>query len=250
MAPVIIAIGAPLIVGAINFTTKKIYEALTGREKTFFWQNKNEDLSNIQPTLDFDELKRRIRLLVIDDEKTFPTELFISNGYFVEQWEKVKDFNKLLKGDYDIIILDIMGVAKEYSEDDGLGVLEAIKRENPSQIIVAYSGGSFDISKQRFWDLADEKIAKPSDFLKIKGTIDNLIKKKFTPERYISTLMSLLNASNVSKRDITKIEGDISNLLKGDKKKDATEIFKSIANNSGTLEKLISLTNTILKFFQ
>ena len=207
-------------------------------------------MTAIHTPIGFDELKRRTRILVIDNEKTFPTELFTSNGYFIEQWEKVKDLNKLLRGEYDIIVLDIMGVAKEYSEEDGLGILEAIKKENPSQIIIAYSGGSFDISKQRFWDLADEKIAKPADFLKIKGTVDNLIKKKFTPERYIDSLITLLQTQNISDREINKIKTDLSKLLKGDKKKDVKDIFKSIADNKGMFEKLIGLTTTILKFFQ
>ena len=39
MDAILISIGVPLIVGAVNFTAKKIYESITGREKTFFWKD-------------------------------------------------------------------------------------------------------------------------------------------------------------------------------------------------------------------
>jgi CheY-like chemotaxis protein len=106
------------------------------------------------PSPPLEELRKRARILVVDDdENSFPVELLKKEGYAIDYWPKIESLSKLERGDYDIIILDIGGVAKEYSSEDGLGVLEHLKEVNPSQIVVAFSGQSFDLSKNRFWQL-------------------------------------------------------------------------------------------------
>ena len=89
------------------------------------------ELDKLKSPLDFEELKKRIRIVLIDDEQGFPLKLFQAEGYAIEHWEKVVSvsYGKLESGFYDIIILDIKGVAEEISKDDGLGVLENIKKK-------------------------------------------------------------------------------------------------------------------------
>ena len=57
---------------------------------------------------------------------TFPIDGFKQFGYSIEKKDKI-DHNllkQLLDGLYDIIVLDIYGIATpEISEDDGLGIL-------------------------------------------------------------------------------------------------------------------------------
>lgn len=131
------------------------------------------------PTLSFPELKKRTRIVVIDDDpNSFPIEILQKEGYAIEQWLDIQELSKLDDGFYDIIFLDIQGVGLAYSDQEGLGILEHIKQSNPGQIVVAFSGQSFDLSKTKFWNIADDALCKPVQAAKCKQVIDDLIKIK------------------------------------------------------------------------
>jgi hypothetical protein len=243
---VIITSGAALL----NFVATKTYNLFTGETKNIFWQNKYGKITELKSQAEFNDLKRRIRTVVIDDEDSFPVNLFQAEGYSIDKWPKVLDYGKLESGFYDIIVLDIKGVAQHISEDDGLGVLESLKKTNPAQIIIAFSQHSYDLSKARFWEMADDKIAKPSDFLKIKGTIDTLIKTKFKPDRYINTLHDVLRKNNISERDIKRLDTQITKSIKDKRNPDWNTLLNFVNNKTELVNQLIAIGNTFIKFFQ
>lgn len=238
------------VIGAItNWSLKTFYEQLKGVRKDFWWKNKNLPLTLVNRHFDINTLKRRLRLLVIDDEDVFPLQLFRDNGYNIERWEKVKDYRSLENGDYDIIILDILNVATELSDEDGFGVLESLKKHNPSQIVIAYSAHSFDFSKQKFWELADAKINKPSLFLKIKETVDNTITECFTLERYVKVLHQFLYNINLSEKKIALIDKEVIKAMKGKREPDWNKII-NIIDNRPVFNTVKSIISTIIKNFK
>jgi hypothetical protein len=234
----------------LNFIVTKIYNLFTGASKNFIWRNKYPDLRTFKPPIEFDELKKRTRIIVIDDEDSFPVNLFQAEGYSIDKWDKVSDYGRLESGFYDIIVLDIKGVATHISSDDGLGVLESLKRKNPAQIIIAYSQHSFDLSKSKFWELADEKIAKPSDFLKIKSIIDNLITTQFKPDRYIDTLHNILRKNSFEEKEIKKLDTALVKSIKSKKKPNWAEVLEFANTKTELVNQIITISTTILKFYQ
>jgi hypothetical protein len=91
------------------------------------------------PKVEHDEIVRRTRILVIDDGEFPYGRLFKRDGYNLEKWSTLKDMGALERGDYDVVLLDLHGVGKAESSDQGLGVLRHIRETNPAQIVVAYS---------------------------------------------------------------------------------------------------------------
>jgi CheY-like chemotaxis protein len=91
------------------------------------------------PTVAFDEMKKRARLLVIDDNDFPYQSLFDRDGYTLDKWNDVDDLSKIESGYFDIILLDLQGVGIAQSAEQGLGVLKHIRRKNPCQILIAYS---------------------------------------------------------------------------------------------------------------
>lgn len=243
---VIAGLGIP----ATNFVATKIYTSVSGLPKNFIWQTKYPALSSLKINLEFSELKRRTKIIVIDDEDSFPQKLFTDEGYSIEKWDTVKDYGKLLSGAYDLIVLDIKGIATHISDEDGLGVLEGIKQANPAQIVIAYSQHTYDLNKSKFWELADEKIGKPSDFLKIKKIIDNLIMTKYQPLRYINILHDILRKKTVSEVDIKKLDANIVKCIKSKKNPDWPSILHFIHNNNELYSQILQIGNTIIKFYQ
>jgi hypothetical protein len=244
----LIGILASLSAIIINWIAAKIYENVTDSRINFFWKRKNLPLTLINPLYDFELLRKRLRLLVIDDEDVFPIQLFKDAGYNIERWENVKNYPSLENGDYDIIILDILNVAKNLSDDDGFGVLESLKNHNPSQIVIAYSAHSFDFSKQKFWELADAKITKPSLYLKIKETIDNTIIECFTLERYVKVLHELLSKNKLSEKKIANIDKELIKSMTEKKQPDWEKILRIIESRS-VFNITKSISTTITKNF-
>jgi hypothetical protein len=251
MDPITIGIMSTVGLPTLNFVVKKIYEKVSGNKKSFFWQSQTQNMSALKRPVDFEEIKKRTRIVVVDDEDSFPVNLFKAEGYSIDKWDKVTDvsYGKLESGFYDIIVLDIKGIALDISQDDGLGVLENIKEKNPAQIIVAYSQHSFDLNKSRFWKLADETIAKPSDFLKIKGIIDTLINTKFKPERYIEALHQVLRQSGISEKEIQKLDEGLTKSIVKKEKPNWSKLLDFANSNADVVKRVATLGDTISKFF-
>ncbi|WP_313803520.1 hypothetical protein [Flavobacterium sp.] len=250
MEEAITTIGITLGCSLINFISTKVYNLATGSSKNFLWKDQKIDLKQLETSSSFEELKRLTRIVVIDDENSFPVQIFQDEGYSIDKWDIVKDYNKLENGYYDIIVLDIKGVAQHISENDGLGVLQSLKKQNPAQIVISYSQHSYDLSKIQFFQLADENIAKPSDYLKIKSIINNLISSKFKSERYISALTHTLQANHVNPKDIEKYNFILAKSIKSKKNPDWDKSLEFIEHRPDLVKQTISLSKTILKFYK
>lgn len=174
------------------------------------WRRK-ETLKDIGIQVPFGEIRKRARILVVDDdEQAFPYKLLQKEGYNVEYWPSIEKLRDLESGEYDLIVLDIYGVAtKEVSTNDGLGVLQHIKKMNPAQLVIAYSGQKYDLSQASFWKMADDYLGKPSSLIDCKEKIDALLRNSFTPAHYWRAIADALAAVGVSQKKISNFESDI-----------------------------------------
>jgi DNA-binding NtrC family response regulator len=198
-------------------------------------------ISSIQlPTVDI--LRKRTRILVIDDdENSFPFKVMRNEGYAIDYWSKVENLTKLERGEYDIIILDIGGVAKEYTPEDGLGILEHLKNVNPAQIIVAFSGQTFDLSKNRFWRIADDSLSKPVDATKCKRMLDNLIENKMTLSHYWGVIAEILKREQVGDKNITQLEDKLTRALQNKDVDGIYGILRSACDKADLALRLASI---------
>ena len=198
----------------------------------------------------FDEIRKRTRILVIDDdENSFPHEILKREGYAVDYWERVRDLGRLERGDYDIIFLDIQGVAIEYSRDDGLGILEHLKQVNPGQIVVAFSAHTYDLSKNRFWKLADDSLGKPVDAAAAKRVIDDLIERKRTPAYYWKLIEPVLAQQGLSPKEIASVEDRIATALEARQAPAAEAAIREMVKNAETSARLVGIVVKLVGLF-
>lgn len=137
------------------------------------------------------EIRKRARLLIIDDEEFFYLDLFRKDGYNIEKWNDVKDLPKIESGYYDIILLDIQGIGKKLSQDQGMGILRHIKKACPAQIVVAYSNADFSLKYKEFFDLANKVLAKQADYVDFKRAVDELLGNRFSMGFYVESVAKL-----------------------------------------------------------
>ena len=145
------------------------------------------------PKLELDEIRKRARILVIDDNEFAYQPLFENDGYTIEKWDDLDDLPKLEKGYFDIILLDIQGVGKDYSKEQGLGILKHLHEVCPSQIVIAYSNADFSLKYQDFFKMADAVLAKNDDYVQFKRTVDRLLKQRFSLGFYVNRIEKLMS---------------------------------------------------------
>jgi len=230
LATFFVTVAGGLAVSFVNFIATKIYNHYTDSNRNFFWRPKESPLKKLIDKKSFKNLKSRIKILLIDDEKSLNIEQFNEEGYSMEYWEKVKSIDPLLRGEYDIIILDIKNIASDLSPEDGFGVLKSIKDNNPLQIVIAFSAYSYDFSKKKFWDLADEAVDKPVGFLEMKEVLDNLIHRRFNPSSDLRRIEAKFRKLNINKKDIYDIEKSINKKVQKKNIIDLDEEIKLISN--------------------
>ena len=92
----------------------------------FWWEKKT--IKDLKINLSREQIKKRSRLLVIDNDK--PDDLKIidsmrNSDYAVDYLPDIigKEIHKLDSGIYDLIILDFGGIGEEFGPNEGLDVL-------------------------------------------------------------------------------------------------------------------------------
>ncbi len=137
-----------------------------------------------QPTQHPDETKRRMRILVIEDEKRigeFVARGLESAGYTVESAEDgASGLERVHATDYDLIVLDLM-----LPDMDGLKVLEKIRNRNASPPVLILSAlGAVDDRVKGLERGADDYLGKPFSFTELLARVRALLRRgQPTPER-------------------------------------------------------------------
>lgn len=142
---------------------------------------------------DIEVLRRKARLLVIDDHAFPHARLFKRDGYHFERWPEIKNLTQLTDGHFDLILLDLQGVGLNESPDlQGLGILDHVKRSNPAQIVVAYSAQTQRLSANTYLELADSVIDKDASYVTYKDLVDTLLLRRATPGYFIEVMNRVL----------------------------------------------------------
>jgi CheY-like chemotaxis protein len=141
------------------------------------------------PEPDIETVRKRARVLVIDDQ-AFPAQRnFTRDGYHFERWPTIKNLSQLTDGDWDLILLDIQGVGlTESPELQGLGILRHIKKTNPAQAVIVYSAQPQRVSSSEYLLLADAVLDKGMSYLEYKERVDELLLRHASPGYFIAAM--------------------------------------------------------------
>ena len=212
------------------------------------WPWSKKTIAQASVKLPLSELRKRARILVVDDDPTaFPHKLLTKEGYNVTYWRTIDNIRDLESGEYDIIVLDIEGITPPtVSTTGGIGILTHIKKYNPGQIVIAYSGHKYDLRHADFWNIADDYLGKPSSLLDCKEKIDSLLEREFTATYYATVLKQLLSDNGASEKQIAKLEHAIvKNKDKGTLSEDSIIKITGIAKNAVGVVSII--VNVVLR---
>ena len=178
------------------------------------------------PDFSREEIRKRARILVIDDMEFTYLDLFKKDGYTIEKWDDVDDLTKLENRYYDIVLLDIQGVGRDLSQEQGLGILKHLRKTCPAQIIIAYSNADFSLEYQNFFRMADETLSKSDDYVQFKRTVDRLLSNRLSIDFYIERIENIASQYLSDTERIRELSRTA--ILNGKKSKLTTYMEKNI----------------------
>ena len=201
------------------------------------------------PQVPFDEIRKRGRLLVIDDQE-FPYEtLFSRDGYNVNVWRDVEKLTDLDDGKYDLVLLDLQGVGRRDSAEQGFGILKYLRRRSPALLIVAYSNADWGLRYQEFFKLADAVLPKSADYVEFKAKVDDLLRERFSLGFYVSKVLdeaagyepdpahlSALTQAAILKGKPRKLRAHLETILPRDSAVTVDRILSIVRSAVGILE--------------
>ncbi len=126
------------------------------------FSRKKLKIESLDLKLSREELLRRSRILVVDDERPDLIDDLKAAGFAVDYEPDIPPAKMVVidKLQYDLIILDFKNVGEAFGRDEGLDLLRHIKRVNPSTVVFAYTSKALGAEHADFYRSSDGVLKK------------------------------------------------------------------------------------------
>ena len=150
-----------------------------------------------------EEITKRARLLIIDDQDFPYLKFFQRDGYQIEKKDDVESVRDLERGDWDMVLLDLHGVGTAFSDEQGLGVLRHLRRSAPSVLVIAYSNADWPLDiNQDFFDLADATVGKSNaSYFEFKQKVDEQLIRRYSQGFFIDRFADVVGSENAARSE-------------------------------------------------
>lgn len=201
----------------------------------------------------FEKIKFKARIAVIDDEEVPLIEILQSDGYSITKYTDIVEIDSFMRKKYDVLVLDIQGIGKNIAgKKEGWGILSYLKQEYPHLVIIVFTGADWSITKVKEQaDLADFVIGKDLEYLDFKTRLDVAIKKAFSPKFHFE-----IEKTNIA-REITNTEtfnrvSEIVNKYGQDKDTTLKKIGKITKNAKvlNSVDTYLSIVSSIFRLLE
>lgn len=164
------------------------------------------------PVYSQDVLRRRLRILAIDDTRFIYESDFARDGYQIEVWNRLDSYSQLEGYIFDVLILDIRGIAKHLSNDDGLGVLNHVRRTMNSMATIVYSSTTtFSLSVDT--SNADEQCdVVGGDYQQFRAVVDKVM-VQMTDVAFFTRHFKPAVGPDASHGDVEALEASVRAIL-------------------------------------
>jgi CheY-like chemotaxis protein len=161
-------------------------------------------ISDFNPELSRNELIKRSRILVIDDERPQIIDDLIRDGFSVEHDKTGESTMKIEQNLYDLILLDYQGVGSRFGKDQGLSLLKHIKRVNPAPFILAYTSKPVSPEQSDFYRLTDGTLFKDAGIQESLYKIEESLRKALSIDRLWLAIMEVATRDGANRKELEK----------------------------------------------
>ncbi|MDY0274020.1 MAG: response regulator [Desulfomicrobium sp.] len=191
---------------------------------------------SVYEKIDVKKMRNDTKILVIDDEDFKPRKTLEYQGYRIDKISDLESFTII--SSYDLVICDIKGVGKKLeSEYEGAHLIGEINKQFPYKPIIAYSGHSFDIKYNKFFNVCDEVLQKDTLPDVWSEKIDECLSYSINPKYRWKKIRQKMIDTNIRLDIIIKLEDQyVESILNS----------KDIKFDNALLNMLPALMRTIL----
>ena len=163
-----------------------------------------KSISQLNTALSRDDLLRRSRVLIIDDERP---ELVddLKKAHFAVDYEPDIDASKIdliEKQLYDLVLLDFGNVGRAFGDDEGLSLLRHIKRVNPAIVVLSYTSKALGSAQADFYRLSDIVLLKDAGISESLEKIEEGLRKAHSLENVWAGLLAVARIKPGSREDL------------------------------------------------
>lgn len=217
-----------------------------------FWKKENkhnvDNVMNFVKEKSIDKLRERVRILLVDDEEYEIIDVLKTRGYDIYY---KSDINYLIETEpFDIILLDIKGIAKKFgSPKQGFGFAINVKEKYPQKIVISFSGTS-DVRINEELHKIDGFIMKDTDVDTWCSRLDQYIKNYCDPKNQWNAISNKLKKDGVSEDILNELEDEFINSFENNSfDKFSNKFMEKVKNAKELIEilgVLISLFKTVI----
>lgn len=213
-----------------------------------FGFGEKKTITSIVQALPREELVRRSRILVVDDEEIDLVDDLKSSRFSVDHVKDINSTNidRIDKQLYDLILLDFGKVGSHFGDDEGLSLLKYIKRVNPSVVVLAYTSKALSSSQADFFRDADGVLSKDAGITDSMEKIEDGLRKAHSVANVWSALLTVcgvLPGSEEDKRLQDLLVRGLTNQGKLEKLK--AELVKALTSDEAKAAAIVVLNKAV-----
>lgn len=192
------------------------------------------------------ELRRKIDILIIDDEDFLCEDYLKTNGFQISHKKDIQSIKDVEP--YSIIMCDIRGVGKNLgSRKEGAFIIKEIKANYPNKQVIAYTGSSYDAGYNDYINLADKVMSKGTSVDDWILALDAQIENAVNPTYQWKKLRNYFFNKGVSTATVAKLE---DKYVRAVKEKNFNKLVDLADKTGGEAQKVISefVSSVCVKF--
>lgn len=161
-------------------------------------------IERIAWTIPRDELVRRSRILVVDDEAVELLKDLRDAHFAVDHFTDLKadDISRIEKPLYDLVLLDFGNVGSSVGPDQGLSILRLVRRVNPAIVVLAFTSKALRSQHADFYRDADGVLQKDAGIAESMERIEEGLRLAQSPDRLWTSILSLMGIERGSEREL------------------------------------------------
>lgn len=204
----------------------------------------NKEVNDIR-NKDIVELRKKIRILIVDDEKYDIYDILKNRGYNIYYKQ---DINSVIEVEpFDITIFDIKGVAKEFASTyEGFGFAKEVKSIYPNKKVICYSGTSDKRIMQEI-NKIDGFIDKDTDIDVWASRLDSYIKTYSSIDYQWSIIENQLYKKGLGKESVEELK---KNYIKSIETESFVELKETFNLNIKDTKLYLEILNSIFSLIK
>ena len=151
-----------------------------------------------------EELVRRSRILIIDDERPDLIDDLKAAHFAVDHVTDIESdkIDLIERSLYDLILLDFGDVGAAFGQDQGLSLLRHIKRVNPAIVVLSYTSKALETKHADFYRETDGVLAKDAGIQESLEKIEDALRKAHSLENVWKGILALCDVRPGSTEDL------------------------------------------------